>query len=349
MIHDPMAVVGAMMGDAGPKAEPTGLPGRRGRPAPGGSLPWRFLSRISPARRIAVVVVAVFELFEIAFLWVTGFQHHNLVALILGFVVLILLLGFELAEHLTMKRDHDLSQEISEWLLPHTPPSLPGVEVAFSSRMANHVGSDYFNVFPRMTNEKSMNSHRVFIVMADVAGTGLQGALLMATFQASLRVLVDSRIPLSDVASQMSQWSWDRSLEGRHFTMAFLADLDPETGSLNYVSAGHQPPMIRRVDGGIERLELRGFPLGALPNCLYDTGSSVMGPGDTLVIFTDGVVNAENHRREQFGEDRVTHLLRVTGGSTANEVANQLRTSMLSFCGSVRQPDDLSFLVVRRC
>jgi len=340
--------------DTGPKGEPTGppparLPDRRRRSGLTGGLPWRFLSRVSPARRIALVVVAVFELCEIVLLSVKGFEHNDLIALILGLVVLVLLLGFEWAEHITRKRDHDLSQEISEWLLPHTPPSLAGVEIAFSSRIANHVGSDYFNVFPRLTSEKTVSSHCVFIVMADVAGTGLQGALLMATFQASLRVLADSRMPLRELASQMSQWSWDRSLEGRHFTMAFLADLDPETGSLNYVSAGHQPPMLSRVSGEIELLELRGFPLGALPNCLYEIGSTVMGAGDTLVIFTDGVVNAENHRGEQFGEERVTHTLRVTRGATANEVANHLGTSMLSFCGAVRQPDDLCFLVVRRC
>ena len=342
---------GAVTGPtAEPSSQPTApLPGRRRRSALAGSLPWRFLSRISPARRVALAVVALFDLVEVVLLSTRGFEQHNLLALVLGFAVLILLLGFELAEHIALKRDRDLSQEISEWLLPHAAPSLAGVEVAYSSRMANHVGSDYFNVFPRLTSEKSASSHRVFIVMADVAGTGLQGALLMATFQASLRVLADSRIALCEVASQLSQWSWDRSLEGRHFTMAFLADLDPETGSLDYVSAGHQPPMIRRVDGGIERLELRGFPLGALPNSLYEMGTAAMAAGDILVVFTDGVVSAENSRGEQFGEDRVTHLLRVTRGFTANETANQLGNSLLSFCGSVRQADDLSFLVVRRC
>jgi sigma-B regulation protein RsbU (phosphoserine phosphatase) len=130
--------------------------------------------------------------------------------------------------------------------------------------------------------------------------------------------------------------------------MAFLADLDPENGSLSYVSAGHQPPVIRRVNGETERLELRGFPLGALAHSVYEMGSTIMGVDDTLVVFTDGVVKAENHRGEQFGEDRVIHSLRATRGFTANEIANQLRTSMLSFCGSVSQPDDLSFVVVRK-
>ena len=324
---------------SGARARRSGL--RRG-------LPWKVLSRISPARRIALVVVALFEVVEVILLMDRGFQHQNWLALGLGFVILLLLLGFELAEHAAMKRDRDLSQEISEWLLPHTPPFLPGVDIAFTSRMANHVGSDYYNVFSRWAGDASSISHRVFIVMADVAGSGLQGALLMATFQASLRVLADSRMPLRELVSNMNQWSWDRSLHGRHFTMAFLADLDPETGSLDYVSAGHQPPVIRRVNGRTERLEQRGFPLGVLANSQYELGTTVMDVGDALVIFTDGVVKAENGRGEQFGEERVLNSLGMTRASTANEVSDQLRYAMLSFAGAVHQPDDLSVMVVRR-
>ncbi len=308
---------------------------------------WPF-SRISPARRLALFLVALFELTEVALLWTRGVQNHSWTPLALGFFVLLVLLSFELAEHTAEKRDHQLSREISEWLLPHTPPSLPGVDVAFSSRIANHVGSDYFNVFPRVTGDEPEGSHRVFIVMADIAGIGLQGALLMATFQASLRVLADSSMPLLELASQMNEWCWDRSLEGRHFTMTFLADLDPETGALSYVCAGHQPPLVSRIGGEIERLDVAGLPLGVGPNSDYEMGSTDLGVGDTLVVFSDGVVEAENQRREKSGEDRLIRVLRSRHGITANETLNQLTTSMLSFCGSMQQRDDLSFVILRR-
>jgi sigma-B regulation protein RsbU (phosphoserine phosphatase) len=326
-------------------AEP---PGRFLRSAGVRGVPWRLLSRISPARRIALVAVAVFDVSEIVLLSVKGFEHHNWVALILGFALLLLLTGFELAEHAAMKRDHELSREISEWLIPHTPPSMRGLEIAFTTRMANHVGSDYFNVFPRWAVDRTAESHRAFIVVADVAGIGMQGALLMATFQASLRALADSRMPLGDLASQMNQWCCDRSLEGRHFTMAFLADLDPETGSLHYVSAGHQPAVLSRAGGDMERLEVSGFPFGVRPDSPYEIGTSLVGPEDTLVVFTDGVVKAENRGQEQFGAERVIQTLRRARGFTANETLTQLSNSILSFCGAVRQPDDLSFVVVRR-
>jgi sigma-B regulation protein RsbU (phosphoserine phosphatase) len=306
------------------------------------------LSRISPARRIALVVVAAFDVAEAVVLWVRGFENHSWVALALGFALLLLLLGFELAEHAAAKRDHELSREISEWLLPHTPPYFAGVEIAFSNRMANHVGSDYFNVFPRWAIDAPASNHRLFVVMADVAGTGLQGALLMATFVASLRVLADSRMPLRELASEMNRWCWDRSLGGRHFTMAFLADLDPENGALEYVSAGHQPPVIFRGKGGFERLEVGGFPLGALSDSTYELGAARLESGDSLVVFTDGVVKAENRGGELFGENRVLNSLRAADGLPAHAILNQLTTSMLSFCGAIQQPDDLSFVVVRR-
>ena len=323
---------------------PSGLH-RRPQKTPGRAGPvWRVLSRISPLRRFALVAVAVFEIFEGTQLLRTGWEHHNPIALALGFIVLLLLLGFEFAEHATAKRDQDLAREISQWLLPHWAPSVEGIEVVFRNRMANHVGSDYFHVFPRWKREVA--SHRLFVVMADVAGSGLQGALLMATFQASLRVLADSGMSLAELATSLNQWSWDRSLEGRHFTMAFLADLDADTGRLDYVVAGHQPPLVRHADGSIVRLDAPGFPFGALDGTRYQESSTILEPNDLLLVFSDGVIKAESHRQMQFGEERLVSLL--DPGGSANETIQRIETSMLSHCGSVPQPDDLSYLVLRR-
>jgi len=291
--------------------------------------------------------VAAFDVSEVVLLSIRGFERHDSLALVLGSLVLLVLLAFELAEHAAAKRDHELSHEIAEWLLPHTPPSLDGVEVAFSNRMANHVGSDYFNVFPRL-KEGAEHAHSVFIVSADVAGTGLQGALLMATFQASLRALADTRMPLRALASELNQWCWDRSLEGKHFTMAFLADLDPQSGSLAYVSAGHQSPVVVRGKGEIERLDVAGFPLGAFASSEYEVGRTVLGAEDTLVVFTDGVVNAVNNSQELFSEARIIRVLNDSRGFTANETLNHLAMRVLSFCGSRKQDDDFTFVVVRK-
>ena len=124
----------------GQHAQVPGPPGRNSGAAKRRFPPF-LLSKISPTRRIALVIVGLFEVSEVVLLWRRGLEHEDWIAAILGLIVLLLLLGFELVEHAATRRDHELSQEISEWLLPHTPPSIQGVEVAFSSRMANHVAA----------------------------------------------------------------------------------------------------------------------------------------------------------------------------------------------------------------
>lgn len=332
-------------------AAPTGPPGLRLArwPKPRwfdlvGVLSWPFLSHMSPARRIALAAVAVFELWEAYRLWQSGLIDHNWLALGLGFLVLLLLLGYELAEHAAMRRDSELGREIIEWLLPHTPLQVPGYHLAFDSRRADAIGCDYFNAYRHVR----AGCDRVFLVMADVAGTGMQAALLMATFQASLRALVDSRMSLDDLASQMNRWCWNRGIEGKHFTMAFFADLDPTAGALSYISAGHQPPVLLRSDGRMERLDRGGFPLGALAESGYEVGAASLEEGDALVIFTDGLVEAMDRRGEKFGEDRVLHDLQVMRGDPAEGILERIRSSVLLFVGLAPQPDDISFLILSR-
>jgi sigma-B regulation protein RsbU (phosphoserine phosphatase) len=299
---------------------------------------------MSPVRRLALLAVAVFEGWEGYRLWHSGLLDHNWVALGLGFLVLLLLLGYELAEHAAMRRDSELGREIIEWLLPHAPLDIPGYRLAFTSRRADAVGCDYFNAY----RHADAGGDRVFLVMADVAGTGVQAALLMATFQASLRALFDCHTPLLELASQMNRWCWNRGIEGKHFTMAVFADLDPTAGTLVYVTAGHQPPVLRRADGRMERLDCGGFPLGVLADTLFEVGSTNLEPGDALVIFTDGVVEAMDRRGERFGEERILNDLQRTRAEGAEEILDRIRASVLLFVGLTPQPDDISFLVLTR-
>jgi len=304
---------------------------------------WPLLSRISPLRRTALFGVALFELWEANRLWQSGLLDRNWVALALGLLVLLLLLGYELGEHAAIRRDSELGREIVEWLSPQVPLAIPGHRLAFGSRRADAVGCDYFNAYPWAGARD-----RVFIVMADVAGTGMQAALLMATFQAGLRALVDCGMSIGELSAQMNRWCWNRNIEGRHFTMAFFADFDGKDGTLHYVSAGHQPPVLRHTDGKMERLERGGFPLGALADSSYEVGSARLEPGDALLVFSDGVVEAMDRREELFGEERVLHELNQAGVDSADRILDRIRSSVLSFVGLTPQPDDISFLVLSR-
>ena len=311
-------------------------------------IPWRLHARINSARRFALVAVAAFELTEVVVLWRRGFGSQEWMPLVLGALVLLLLLGFELAEAAATRRERELALEIAEWLIPRVSPSIPHLEVAFSVRRMERVAGDYFSIVPRWSNSEDGGAHRVFVTMADVAGLGMQGALLMATFQASLRALADTRMPLGDLAAQLNRWSWDRSREGRHFVMGFFADLQPETGEIKYVNAGHQPPLLLRADGHAESLESGGIPLGVQAQTGYEVGSAVMAPGESLVIFTDGAAGARDHRGEPFGAERIRGVLENIGQCSSSEVLDLILTSVLSFAGSAHQEDDISVLVLKR-
>ncbi|HST13171.1 MAG TPA: PP2C family protein-serine/threonine phosphatase [Terriglobales bacterium] len=130
---------------------------------------------------------------------------------------------------------------------------------------------------------------RVLFAVADVAGKSIPAAMLMATFQASLRTLAVTQSSLGELIASVNRYACTNSQGGLRFTTAFLAELDPVTRTLNYINAGHNQPMLCRKSGMLERLDAGGLPIGIIANAPYQSGSVVLAPGDWLVIFTDGV------------------------------------------------------------
>ena len=124
----------------------------------------------------------------------------------------------------------------------------------------------------------------------------------MATFQASLKTLSTTPGSLVELVGRMNAYACSNSQNGRRFTTAFIAEYDPASRILTYVNAGHNNPILRRQSGSIERLQVGGVPLGILENAPYESGSVTLQSGDWLVIFTDGVVEAENQRQDEYGE-----------------------------------------------
>jgi sigma-B regulation protein RsbU (phosphoserine phosphatase) len=164
----------------------------------------------------------------------------------------------------------------------------------------------------------------------------------MATFQSSLRTLVQEALPLADLVSRLNRYCCDHSLEGRRFTTSVLAQLDCATGALGYVNAGHNPPAVRRANGEIETLGAGGLPLGIQPDASFESGSVVLAPGDQLLIYTDGVVDARNARGEDYGETRLMELLHGPLPATAAESLGRLLASVDAFTGDVARFDDVT-------
>ncbi len=310
---------------------------------------WAILEKLSPARRVLLLLGIVFLILPGA-----GFSHmgksgevefvevsFHFYAGILLFIVLML----EVSDRVVMKRDLEIARDIQSWLLPSTPPAVPGLAIAFATRPANTVAGDYYDVFARPTMVPGET--RFLLAVADVAGKSIPAALLMATFQASLKTLSAIPCSLVELVTGMNKYASTNSQGGLRFTTAFLAEFDPVSRTLTYVNAGHNTPILRRSTGSVERLTVGGLPLGILANAGYESASVVLQPGDWLAIYTDGVVEAMNQRDEEYGEQRLVQVLDAGATSTPDELLRRLMSDVDAFVGPTPQHDDITCLLVK--
>ena len=307
---------------------------------------WAVFEKLSPARRVlllfALVLIAIpqggFE--SGGKIYAVEFDSH-----FWGALLLLLLLILEIADRVVMKRDLQIAREIQTWLLPGAPPQIPGLAIAYITRPANTVAGDYYDVFPRpgRTNEEN----RVVVAVADVAGKSIPAAMLMATFQASLKTLSTAQVPLPELASNMNRYAYGNSQGGLRFTTAFLSEYDPVRRTLDYINAGHNNPILRRASGQIERLDIGGLPFGIMPDVKYQAGTVTLAAGDWLIIFTDGLVEAENARQEEYGEVRLLAALERNKSFEPRDLLKQLMAEVDLFVGNTPQHDDVTCMLLK--
>jgi hypothetical protein len=310
---------------------------------------WAILEKLSPVRRVLLLIALVLLFFPAG-----GFSYGKAGEVhivefdfrLWGGLLLLVVLLLELADRVVMKRDLEIAKEIQVWLLPGAPLQLPGYQIAYATRPANTVAGDYYDVILRPGATRF--DDRVLFVVADVAGKSIPAAMLMATFQASLRTLSSSGIPLPDLIVSLNRYACSNSQGGARFTTAFLAELDPATGNVVYVNAGHNAPFLRKSSGAIERLDTGGIPLGILPEAIHETGSARLSADDWLVIFTDGVVEAVNTKGEEYEEPRLIQLAADAAPSTPPEMLRRLLADLDIFVGNTPQHDDMTCLLLKR-
>jgi sigma-B regulation protein RsbU (phosphoserine phosphatase) len=300
---------------------------------------WAILDKLSPARRVLLLIALI--LF-IPSMHLTGFSTSGI---FWGCILLLLVLVLEVADRVVMKRDLQIAKEIQAWLLPPGPPQVPGLEIAFATRPANTVAGDYYDVFPRPATHSPEGTY--LIVIADVAGKSIPAAMLMATYQASLKTLAGISSSLLNLVDRMNLYACSNSQNGRRFTTTFIAEYNPATSDLVYVNAGHNPPILRRQSGAIERLSAGGIPLGILEKASYESGSVTLQRGDWLVIFTDGVTEAANLRQEEYEEWRLLALLNANLTATPQLLLSTTLNDINHFVGNTPQHDDITLILLR--
>jgi hypothetical protein len=306
---------------------------------------WAFLEKLTPARRVLLLVAVVMLFFpgnglrwKIGSAEVGGYLPD---LRLWGSILLLLLLLMEVGDRVVMKRDLQIAKEIQAWLLPSQPPVVPGLEIAFATRPANTVAGDYYDVFPRPEGTTFL------MAVADVAGKSVPAAMLMATFQASLKTLSDTPGPLTELVARINRYACSNSQNGRRFTTAFIAEFNPATRALTYVNAGHNNPIVLRRTGALETLDVGGMPLGVLETAPYQSATVTLESGDWLIAFTDGVVEAENPAQQQYGEERLLTMARWGVNLTPSVLLNYLFADIDRFVANAAQHDDITCMLVK--
>jgi len=305
---------------------------------------WALLLKMTPARRVLLLIaMAMFLLSALKVqigTFVLDIKFESVSA-----ALFLLLLSLELADKVTMKRDLEIAREIQTWLVPSSPPEVPGAEIAFASRPQNSVAGDYYDAFFATT--AAAEGGKLTLVIADVAGKSIPAALLMATLQASLRTIAGEGASLADLVLRLNRYACAHSLDGRRFTTAVLAEYEPTTRRLNYVNAGHNAPILRRANGDMEKLDIGGLPLGIQSAEAYETSVKDLRPGDALIFFTDGVVEAFDESGQEFGDARWLAAIRDLPEISAQESLHFLMTRVDAFVGATRQSDDITCMIFR--
>ncbi len=295
---------------------------------------WAVTEKLTPARRI-LLLIALYLLVASPGSGVSFW----------GGLLMFVLLVLEITDRVVMKRDLQIAKEIQTWLLPPGPPPVPGLQIAFATRPANTVAGDYYDVFARSPS----NSHEgaYLITIADVAGKSIPAAMLMATFQASLKTLAATASSLTELVGRMNNYACGNSQNGRRFTTTFIADYDPASRDMNYVNAGHNPPILQHQTGAVERLQAGGLPLGIQPHAPYDSGKVTLQSGDWLVVFTDGLTEAENKLTDEYGEERLMAVLRANQAVPPLLMLNTIMRDLDRFVGDAPQHDDITLMLLR--
>ena len=324
-----------------------------------------FTMRLSPARRLmygvalACSVIGLIQLFAgfglvripipVALFFVNirvpgPIFANGTLWLLGGFLLMNLLVLLEVADRLSLKRDLEVAREIQNAMLPEGTWSGPGVEAFGMTKPANTVGGDFYDILPQPDGT-------VIVALGDVAGKASPAALLMALLLAILRTLVDERLPLQALVQRLNLQVARHAPASRFITL-FLASYHPATGRLEFVNAGQTPPLLRRQNGTIERLMSGGVALGMFEGSTYQAGELVLNPGDALLMYSDGMTEAESPDGQPFDESGLERTLALYAGAYQRSAAAELGKAIFDAVERHRRDqrlaDDLTVLVLSR-
>jgi sigma-B regulation protein RsbU (phosphoserine phosphatase) len=245
-------------------------------------------------------------------------------------------------EQSRLEAELELSQKVQKALLPGSIPSIAGWEVSAFSQPASIVGGDYFD-FLRFADGAPA------VLIADVMGKGMPASMLMASLQATVRILVPEHHTPADVLVRLNRL-FRRNISLTKFVTVFIAKLDPGSGEVLYANAGHNPPLLvgRGSSDGLARLMPTGPAIGLVAETGFGGGRVAVRPGEVLVLYTDGVVEAKSTGGIEYGESNLERLLSRHANSPAGRVLKEIRSDLAAFIGGAPPFDDTTLIVCSR-
>jgi sigma-B regulation protein RsbU (phosphoserine phosphatase) len=240
-------------------------------------------------------------------------------------------------EQLRIQRQVELAVDVQRRMLPRNMPDCPPLQVAARYEPCFELGGDFYDFIPL---ENSLG-----IVVGDVVGKGIAAGLLMASVRASLRAHVQDVYDLDEVMRRVNQ-ALVRDTRDNEFATVFYGTIDRKTLRLTYSSAGHDPSYLLR-DGNFIELSVGGMALGVDATQTYDKGIVHLKPGDIIVSYTDGVVDASNFTGEKFGRQRIRDAVKEKAGESARDIVNHILWQVRRFVGMNNRPDDMTVVVVK--
>jgi serine phosphatase RsbU (regulator of sigma subunit) len=240
-----------------------------------------------------------------------------------------------------VQQDLDAARNIQRSLLPQQLPDIPGYGVAFKSVTCYEVGGDYLDIVAQPDGT-------LLMAVADVAGKGLASAIMSTSFRAAFRAVAITGMPLDELAARISQHQWMEGEEARRrYVTAIFLRLDPKSGEIDVVNAGHNPGFLLQPGCNMVQFESTGTPLGLLPDMHYSIEKAVFTQGARLLFYTDGLTEVFRGE-EEFGEERLRNVFCTCPAINADDILGALWTAIDEFAEGARQGDDMTALALCR-
>ncbi len=245
----------------------------------------------------------------------------------------------EILEKRKLEEELSIAKRIQQSFLPRRKPQLPGFDISGINIPSETVGGDYYDFIPIVDNQMG-------IVIGDVSGKGIPAALIMAYFRASLMAEIRNNYAIRSIMFKVNNLLFE-STEPDIYVTAVYGVLDTKNSIFTFSNAGHNAPILRRVDGQMEYLTEGGVALGMFENSKYEERPLGLEPGEIIAFYTDGVTEAKNQRGEEFGTKGLKQVIGESHGLSARQIRENIRGAVEDFTGGLHQEDDLTMIVIK--